>query len=104
MNKLNADRSLIKGMGEVLEHLEGKRTLTRYAVPIPNVDIKLIREQQNLSQRKFAETYHIPLGTLQGWEQGRREPEHMARLFLNMIDANPKKIRKLLEETFQPAT
>lgn len=33
-----------------------------------NVTAKEIREKTELSQRAFAERYHIPLETLKGWE------------------------------------
>lgn len=36
--------------------------------------IKELRESTGLSQSKFAEKYHIPVGTLQHWEQGVRKP------------------------------
>jgi putative transcriptional regulator len=34
---------------------------------------KIIRRALALTQEEFAIRYHIPLGTLRGWEQGRAE-------------------------------
>jgi len=38
--------------------------------------VKIIRRALHLTQEEFAERYHIPLGTLRDWEQGRAEPDH----------------------------
>jgi putative transcriptional regulator len=35
--------------------------------------VKIIRRALALTQEEFAERYHIPLGTLRDWEQGRTE-------------------------------
>ena len=37
-------------------------------------EIKELRQKTGLSQSQFAKKYHIPLKTLQFWEQGRRVP------------------------------
>ena len=34
--------------------------------------VKIIRRSLDLTQEEFAERYHIPIGTLRDWEQGRR--------------------------------
>jgi DNA-binding transcriptional regulator YiaG len=36
---------------------------------------KIIRRALGLTQEEFAAHYHIPLGTLRDWEQGRAEPD-----------------------------
>src|SRR5213080_1032298 len=35
---------------------------------------KIIRRALGLTQEEFSSRYHIPLGTLRDWEQGRTEP------------------------------
>jgi len=37
---------------------------------------KVIRRALDLTQEEFAARYHIPLGTLRDWEQGRTEPDN----------------------------
>jgi putative transcriptional regulator len=37
--------------------------------------VKIIRRALDLTQEEFAARYHIPLGTLRDWEQGRAEPD-----------------------------
>src|SRR5271168_2033629 len=44
--------------------------------------IKTLRRALGLTQEEFAARYHIPLGTLRDWEQGRSEPDQPARAYL----------------------
>lgn len=37
--------------------------------------VKTLRRALELTQEEFALRYHIPLGTLRDWEQGRVEPD-----------------------------
>jgi putative transcriptional regulator len=50
---------------------------------------KIIRRALGLSQEDFAARYHIPLGTLRDWEQGRAEPDQAARAYLTVIAREP---------------
>lgn len=40
--------------------------------------VKVIRRAFRLSQEEFAAQFHIPIGTLRDWEQGRKEPDAAA--------------------------
>ncbi len=42
--------------------------------------LKIIRRALGLSEEEFAVRFHIPIGTLRDWEQGRAEPDQAARL------------------------
>jgi putative transcriptional regulator len=42
-----------------------------------------------LSQEEFAARFHIPLGALRDWEQGRKDPDAAARAYLVVIGRNP---------------
>jgi putative transcriptional regulator len=57
---------------------------------------KIIRRALGLSQEDFAARYHIPLGTLRDWEQGRVEPDQAARAYLTVIARDPEAVRKAL--------
>ena len=46
---------------------------------------KIIRRALELTQEEFAMRFHIPLGTLQDWEQGSAEPDQPARAYLTVI-------------------
>ena len=43
-----------------------------------------------------APLYHIPLGTLRDWEQGRTEPDQPARAYLKVIARDPEGVRRAL--------
>ena len=57
---------------------------------------KIIRRALGLSQEDFATRYHIPIGTLRDWEQGRVEPDQAARAYLTVIARDPEAVRKAL--------
>src|ERR1700676_3169534 len=59
--------------------------------------IKTLRRALGLTQEEFAGRYHIPLGTLRDWEQGRTEPDQPARSYLKVIAGNPDVWRSLKE-------
>jgi putative transcriptional regulator len=51
--------------------------------------VRTLRRQLSLTQEQFAERYHIPVGTLRDWEQGRSEPDAPAKALLKLIAADP---------------
>jgi len=51
---------------------------------------------------EFAARYHIPIGTLRDWEQGRSEPDQPARAYLNVIAHDPDGVRRALEAGPKP--
>jgi putative transcriptional regulator len=59
----------------------------------PEVDVAQLRERFKLSQPKFAAMLGISVGTLRGWEQGRRRPEGPARVLLRIAAQNPDAVR-----------
>jgi len=58
--------------------------------------VKIIRRALDLTQEEFAERYHIPLGTLRDWEQGRAEPDQPTRAYLTVIARDPEHVRRIL--------
>jgi putative transcriptional regulator len=62
--------------------------------PVPRVSI--IRRAFRLSQEEFATQFHIPIGTLRDWEQGRKEPDAAAKAYLRVIAREPDTVRKAL--------
>jgi putative transcriptional regulator len=57
---------------------------------------KIIRRALGLSQEDFAARYHIPIGTLRDWEQGRVEPDQAARAYLKVIASDPDAVHRAL--------
>ncbi|MFD2182494.1 helix-turn-helix domain-containing protein [Rhodoplanes azumiensis] len=60
--------------------------------------VKVVRRALGLTQEDFAARYHIPLGTLRDWEQGRVEPDQAARAYLTVIAREPETVRAALEQ------
>lgn len=65
---------------------------------------KVIRRALHLTQEEFAARFHIPLGTLRDWEQGKTEPDQAARAYLRVIARNPKAVVEALAPLPEPAT
>ena len=67
----------------------------------PLVDVRLLREQMDLSQPDFAKRFGFNLSTLRQWEQRRRLPDGSARVLLAVIcyapDAVDGALQALLE-------
>jgi putative transcriptional regulator len=58
---------------------------------------KIIRRALGLSQEEFATRFHIPIGTLRDWEQGRKDPDAAARAYLMVIGRNPQAVTDALQ-------
>ena len=59
---------------------------------------KTLRRALSLTQEEFSTRYHIPLGTLRDWEQGRCEPDQPARAYLTVIARDPEAVQRALRE------
>jgi putative transcriptional regulator len=77
------------------------------AQPLTDADIrrmkrtpqaKVIRRALELTQEEFAARYHIPLGTLRDWEQGRAEPDQPTRAYLKLIASDPDHVNRTLNQ------
>ena len=52
-------------------------------------DVAVLRARFGLSQAKFSALLGISVGTLQNWEQNRRQPEGPAKVLLRVAAAHP---------------
>ena len=59
--------------------------------------VKTLRRALGLTQEEFAARYHIPIGTLRDWEQGRTEPDQPARAYLTVIARDPEGVLRALQ-------
>ena len=90
-------KDLIASLAEAVDHAEGRATSARvHVVEVP--DVKSLREQLRMSQQEFSRAYRIPLPTLKGWEQGRRQPDATAAAFLEVIARLPNETLAALKD------
>jgi putative transcriptional regulator len=88
-------QELIESLGQAVAHAKGKKAVAReHVVDVP--DVKAIRVQLKMTQPEFAQAYHIPLSTLKGWEQGRRQPDATVAAYLSVIASMPRETRQAL--------
>lgn len=50
----------------------------------------VIRKRLGMSQRQFATAIHVPVATLQNWEQGRTLMDPSARALMTILAREPK--------------
>ena len=65
-------------------------------VPNANNRIKVLRARLRMSQAEFAQSFRLSLRTVQEWEQGRHQPDKIARNLLSLISAHPRLVEKTL--------
>ena len=92
------------------EAIEKAARADRDAQPLTEADLKrmkrtpqakIIRRALALTQEEFSVRYHIPLGTLRDWEQGRSEPDQPTRAYLKVIAREPERVERVLNRRQQ---
>ena len=87
---------LIASLNQAITHAKGQSKDAReHVVQVP--DVRSLRERLKMSQQTFSSTYRIPLATLKGWEQGRRQPDATAAAYLNVIEKLPTEAQAALK-------
>lgn len=59
---------------------------------------RIIRRALELTQEEFASRFHIPLGTLRDWEQGRATPDLPTQAYLTLIARDPEHVSRTLNQ------
>ena len=72
---------------ELLESVKQMKDGKTQVVLSPAIEA---RERTGLSQSQFAALLGVSVRTLQGWEQGRKQPSGAARTLLSIAHTNPK--------------
>jgi putative transcriptional regulator len=89
--------SIRKGLEDALAHAKGEKTGARvHQIDVPEPDVTAIRTRSGLSQAEFARSIGVAVGTVRGWEQGRRRPEGPARVLLALIEKRPSIVQEEL--------
>ena len=87
---------LVESLIQMDEIVSGERSPSREFF-VDALKVKEIRRATGLSQAGFAKAIDVPVGTLQNWEQGRREPEGPARALLRALHNDPSHVLAALE-------
>ena len=74
---------------ELLESVREMKAGRLHVVSSPAIEA---REKTGLSQSQFATLMGVSVRTLQGWEQGRKQPSGAARTLLAIASTNPKAV------------
>ena len=82
---------LIKSASQADEVLRRDRKPSRRFGVTSDI-VREIRKSTGLSQEKFASLFHISVGTLRNWEQGRRRPDGPAAALLIAIRNDPEHV------------
>lgn len=90
-----AFESIKIGLQEAVAHAQGKSVKARVH-EIGPMDVKAIRNKVGMSQREFATSFGISLGTLRHWERGDRQPHGPARVLLTVLAKEPEAVLHVL--------
>jgi len=74
------------------ELLESVRQMKAGQVHVVSSPVIEARKATGLSQSQFAVLLGVSVRTLQGWEQGRKQPSGAARTLLAIASTNPKAV------------
>jgi putative transcriptional regulator len=74
---------------EILQSIQDMKAGKGKVVLSPAVEA---RQATGLSQARFAALLGVSVRTLQGWEQGRKQPSGAARTLLAIARANPRAV------------
>lgn len=74
------------------ELLESIRQMRAGQTRVVNSPVAEARRKTGLSQSQFAALMGVSVRTLQGWEQGRKQPSGAARTLLAIASTNPKAV------------
>lgn len=72
------------------ELLQSVREMKAGQVRVVSSPVIEARKKTGLSQSQFAALLGVSVRTLQGWEQGRKQPSGAARTLLAIASTNPK--------------
>jgi len=95
----DAYESIKAGLEDAIAFSKGdKSCATIHTFDLPKPNVAEIRKKSGLTQKQFAKTINVALGTLQGWEQGRRSPKGAARVLLALIAKRPSIVQEELQK------
>lgn len=86
LSAYEADRDLAAELLEAVQQMKAGQVHVALSSAIE------ARKKTGLSQSQFAALLGVSVRTLQGWEQGRKQPSGAARTLLAIANTNPKAV------------
>jgi putative transcriptional regulator len=80
------------------ELLKSVREMKAGKVRVVDSPVVEVRKKTGLSQSQFPALLGVSVRTLQGWEQGRKQPSGAARTLLAIASANPKALLAVVDK------
>ena len=99
--KRNLFAELKQGIDDLSAEREGKLTLRKVEVEIPDViqvsaeEIKTVREGVHASQAVMARRLRVNQRTHQNWEQGKAKPNAQAAVLIKLVEKRPETLALL---------
>ena len=88
---------LIGGAKEMIAHLDGKQTLRKTVIAVPDEpptytakEVRQLRETLQLSQGLFARILNVSVNTVRKWEQDERHPSGPSARLLQIAQLHPE--------------
>ena len=77
---------------------KGELAPTRVRVINPENEVAQARMQLGMTQEAFAKLLDTPVGTMRGWEQGRRQPPPSAKVLMRVATKYPEQVLECAED------
>jgi len=77
---------------------QGELAPARVRVVNPENEVAHARMQLGLTQEAFAKLLDTPVGTVRGWEQGRRQPPPSAKVLMRVATKYPEQVLECAED------
>ncbi|MBX3382032.1 MAG: helix-turn-helix domain-containing protein [Phycisphaeraceae bacterium] len=102
--KMSVYEQLLEGLKEGVAHARGELNLKTTTLPaaapaLSKTRVYAIRKKIGMSQAVFARYLNVPKKTLQSWEQGARTPKAGEARLLQVFEAAPEEIMKIMTFT-----
>lgn len=76
----------------------GELAPTKVRVVNPENEVTSARIKLGLTQEAFAKLLDTPVGTVRGWEQGRRQPPPSAKVLMRVATKYPAQVLECAED------
>ena len=77
---------------------QGELAPARVRVVNPENEVAHARHQLGMTQEAFAKLLDTPVGTVRGWEQGRRQPPPSAKVLMRVATKYPEQVLECAED------